>query len=101
MADEKSWTGKWLRVEEHGEWEVLLKRLVERGVGAEQGVKMIVRDGCGGLGKALVNVYGSSILDQRCIFHTLKNVADQASTALKGKDQRETKNKLMEQAAHI
>lgn len=44
--------------EEHTEWEVLLKRLVERGRGAEQGLKMIVRDGCGGLGKALVNVYG-------------------------------------------
>jgi putative transposase len=87
--------------EEHTEWEVLLKRLVERGIGAEQGLKMIVRDGCGGLGKALVNVYGTSILDQRCIFHKLKNVADKARTALKGKDQREAKKKLMEQAAHI
>jgi transposase-like protein len=87
--------------EEHTEWEVLLKRLVERGIAAEHGLKMIVRDGCGGLGKALVNVYGSSILDQRCIFHKLKNVADKARTALKGKDQREAKKKLMEQAAHI
>jgi hypothetical protein len=87
--------------EEHGEWEVLLKRLQERGVGAEQGLKMIVRDGCGGLGKALLNVYGTSILDQRCIFHKLKNVADKASTALKGKDHCQAKKKLMEQAAHI
>lgn len=87
--------------EEHTQWEVLLKRLLERGVGAEQGLKMIVRDGCGGLGKALLNVYGNSILDQRCIFHKLKNVADKASTALKGKDHRQAKKKLMEQAAHI
>lgn len=87
--------------EDHAEWEVLLKRLKERGIGAEQGLKMIVRDGCGGLGKALVKVYGNSILDQRCIFHKLKNVADKASTDLKGKDHREAKKKLMEQAAHI
>src|SRR5436305_5301704 len=42
--------------EEHGEREVLLKRLKERGIGAEQGLKMIVRDGCAGLGRAMVNV---------------------------------------------
>ena len=87
--------------EEHTEWEVLLRRLVERGIGVEQGLKMIVRDGCGGLGKALVNVYGKRILDQRCIFHKLHNVADKASTALKGKDHRQAKKELMEQAAHI
>ena len=87
--------------EDHTEWEVLLKRLLERGIGAEQGLKMIVRDGCGGLGKALAQVYGKSILDQRCIFHKLQNVADKASTDLKGKDHREAKKELMEQAAHI
>jgi hypothetical protein len=87
--------------EDHTQWEVLLKRLLERGIGAEQGLKMIVRDGCGGLGKALAKVYGKSILDQRCIFHKLHNVADKASTDLKGKDHREAKKELMEQAAHI
>jgi putative transposase len=88
--------------EDSTEWEVLLKRLKERGVGAEQGLKMLVRDGCGGLGKALVKVYSNSILDQRCIFHKLKNVADKASTDFKGKEQRrEKKKELMEQAAHI
>jgi putative transposase len=87
--------------EDHTQWEVLLKRLLERAIGAEQGLKMIVRDGCGGLGKALTKVYGKSILDQRCIFHKLHNVADKASTDLKGKDSREAKKELMEQAAHI
>src|SRR5436305_8563619 len=87
--------------EEHTEWEVLLKRLKERGVGAEQGLKMIVRDGCAGRGKALAQVYGNSILDQRCIFHKLRNVADKASTDLKGKEHREVRKELMEQAAHI
>jgi putative transposase len=87
--------------EEHTQWEGLLKRLRARGVEAEQGLKMIVRDGCGGLGKALANVYGNSILDQRCIFHKLRNVADQANTDLKGKDHREAKKELLKQAAHI
>jgi putative transposase len=59
---------------------------------------MLVRDGCGGL----VEVYGNRLLDQRCIFHKLKNVADKASTDFKGKEQRrEKKKELMEQAAHI
>ncbi len=63
---------------------------------------MIVRDGCGGLGKALVNVYGNSLLAQRCIFHKLKHVADKASTDFKEKEHRhEIKKELMEQAAHI
>jgi putative transposase len=87
--------------EDHAQWELLLIRLKERGVEAKQGLKMIVRDGCGGLGKALVKVYGNSILDQRCIFHKLQNVADKASTDLKGKDQRQAKKELMEQAASI
>jgi putative transposase len=87
--------------EDHTEWEPFLKRLKGREVNAEHGLKMIVRDGCGGLGKALVKVFGNSILDQRCIFHKLKNVADKASTELKGKDHRETKQELMKQAAHI
>jgi|SRR5882762_868246 len=87
--------------EDHAQWELFLMRLKERGVEAKQGLKMIVRDGCGGLGKALVKVYGNSILDQRCIFHKLQNVADKASTDLKGKDQRQAKKELMEQAASI
>jgi putative transposase len=88
--------------EDHTEWEPFLKRLKERGVIAEKGLKMIVRDGCGGLGKALVKVFGTSILDQRCIFHKLQNVADKVSTDLKDKDhRRKIKKELMEQAASI
>ncbi len=61
--------------EEHTHWEVLLNRLFQRGVQAEKGLKMIVRDGCGGLAGAIAQVYGPCVLDQRCIFHTLHNVA--------------------------
>ena len=88
--------------EDHTEWEPFLKRLKEREVNPEKGLKMIVRDGCGGLGKALVKVYADSILDQRCIFHKLKNVADKASTDFKEQDRRhEMKRELMKQAADI
>ena len=87
--------------DDHTEWVPFLKRLKEREVNAEHGLKMIVRDGCGGLGKAPAKVYGNSILDQRCIFHKLRNVADKASADLKGKDHRQAKQELMEQAAHI
>ncbi|GAC1402835.1 MAG: hypothetical protein NVS4B12_22760 [Ktedonobacteraceae bacterium] len=34
--------------EEHTHWEVLLNRLFTRGVDPEKGLKMVVRDGCGG-----------------------------------------------------
>ncbi len=61
--------------EEHTHWEVLLNRLFQRGVQAEKGLKMIVRDGCGGLEGAVAQVYGPCVLDQRCVFHKLHNVA--------------------------
>ena len=61
--------------EEHTHWEVLLNRLFQRGVQAEKGLKMIVRDGCGGLEEAVAQVYGPCVLDQRCVFHKLHNVA--------------------------
>jgi putative transposase len=88
--------------EDHNEWQTFLERLKERDVSASKGLKIMVRDGCGGLGKALVKVYGDSILDQRCIFHKLRNVADKASTDFKGQEERhQLKKKLMEQAAFI
>ena len=67
--------------EGHKEWEVLLNRLEQRGVGPETGLKMVVRDGGGGLKQAIELVYGSKVIDQRCIFHKLQNV-------LKGVSQR-------------
>jgi len=54
--------------EDHEEWEVLLHRLRKRGAKAENGLKAIIRDGCGGLGQAVHLVYGQSVIDQRCIF---------------------------------
>ena len=87
--------------EEHSQWEVLLNRLWRRGVQPEKGLKMSVRDGCGGLAEALAQVYGSSVLDQRCIFHKLHNVASKARSELKGKAHQEERQQLMKEASTI
>ena len=87
--------------EDHTQWEHLLNRLWRRQVTAEQGLQMIVRDGCGGLGEAVALVYGNSILDQRCIFHKLKNVGEKVRSELKGKEHQATRKAVMEQAALI
>jgi putative transposase len=87
--------------EEHTQWETLLTRLWKRGVQPETGLKLVVRDGSGGLGEALALVYGTSVLDQRCIFHKLRNVAEKARSELKGEEKREQRKHLMEQAKEI
>ncbi len=87
--------------EEHTQWEKLLNRFWERGVRPERGLQMVVRDGSGGLGEALAFVYGSTVLDQRCLFHKLRNVADKARSELKGEEKREERKQLLEQASAI
>ena len=87
--------------EDHTQWELFLNRLWQRGIQAERGLKMLVRDGCGGLGEALALVYGNSILDQRCVFHKLKNAGDKVRSELKGKEHRETRKEILRQAALI
>jgi len=87
--------------EGHTEWEVFLNRLKNRGVTAEKGLQAMIRDGGGGLGQALGGVYGSTVLDQRCIFHKLKNVADKCRTELKGDEHKEERKQLMQQASAV
>jgi hypothetical protein len=87
--------------EKHEEWKVLLDRLVERGAKAENGLKAIIRDGCGGLGRAVELVYAQSVVDQRCIFHKLKNVRDKCRTELKGDDHREQSRQLLQEASAV
>ena len=41
------------------------------------------------------------MLDQRCIFHKLKNVADKARRELKGEEKREERKQLIKQAKTI
>lgn len=87
--------------EEHTHWEVLLNRLFKRGVEPEKGLKMIVRDGCGGLEEAVAHVYGPGVLDQRCVFHKLHNVGTKVRSELKGKEQQEQRKQLMQEASEI
>jgi putative transposase len=82
-------------------WETLLQRLCKRGLRPENGLQAVIRDGCGELGKALAQVYGSSVLEQRCIFHKLLNVADKCREDLKGQEKKEERQQLLEQARAI
>ena len=80
---------------------MLLDRLVKRGATSENGLKAIIRDGCGGLGQAIDQVYGKSVIEQRCIFHKLKNVRDACRTELKGEDYQEERSQLMQEACAV
>lgn len=82
--------------EDQTAWERLVQRLWERGVKLETGLQAIVRDGTEGLEQALDYIYGSALVQQRCIFHKLRNVSDKCI----GLD-REGKKPLMEQAAAV
>jgi hypothetical protein len=50
-------------------------RLYERGLTGERGLRLIVHDGNGGVTSALSYGY-FDVLEQRCIFHKIQNVAD-------------------------
>jgi len=82
-------------------WEPFVHRLWERGLRPETGLQAVVRDGCGELGEAIAWVYGSTVTEQRCIFHKLRNVADKCREELKGEEKKETRKLLMEQASAI
>jgi hypothetical protein len=82
-------------------WETLVHRLWERGVRPEHGLQAVIRDGCGELGEAVALVYGSTVVEQRCIFHKLRNVAEKCREELKGETNKETRKQLVEQASVI
>ena len=87
--------------EEHTQWEKLLNRLWQRGLQPEKGLQMVVRDGGGGLGEAVALVYGSAVIEQRCLFHKLRNVADKCRSAFKGEEKKEEKKQFLQQASAI
>ena len=101
MAGVKSSIGRLLEAESIPIGKSCSPRLWTREVQLEKGLQMIVRDGSGGLGEAVALVDGSSVLDQRCIFHKLKNVADKARSELKGEEKREERKQLIKQAKTI
>ena len=79
----------------------MLNRLWQRGLRPENGLQMVVRDGSGGLGEAVALVYGSQVIEQRCLFHKLRNVADKCRSEFKGKEQQEEKQQFLEQVRAI
>ena len=87
--------------EEHTHWHTLLDRLQQRGLTLEAGLQAIVRDGGGGLGEAVALVYGSQVIEQRCLFHKLRNVADKGREDLKGEEHKATRQQLLAEASAI
>jgi hypothetical protein len=88
--------GIWLTIQSQTQTEKLDRRKRQRK--ARQGKRMVVlvalgfwNDGSGGLGEALALVYGLTVLDQRCLFHKLRDVADKARSELKGGEKRDAR----------
>ena len=46
-------------------------------------------------------VYGTTVVEQRCIFHKMRNVADKCREELKGEKKKEERKKLMTQVSAI
>ncbi len=46
-------------------------------------------------------MYGTTVIEQRCIFHKLRNVSDKCREELKGEANQETRKQLLEQARAI
>jgi len=82
-------------------WDPFVHRLWERGVRPENGLQAVIRDGCGELGEAVAWVYGTTVVEQRCIFHKMRNVADKCREELKGEQQKEERKQLMTQVSAI
>jgi transposase-like protein len=87
--------------DEQTQWEGVVESSLDARSTTRKGLKMIVRDGCGGLEGAVALVYGKSVLDQRCVFHKLKNVGDKVRSELKGEEKREKRKEMMKQAKTI
>ena len=56
----------------------MLHRLWQRGLTPEKGLQAVVRDGNGGLGEAVAYIYGTRVIEQRCVLHKLRHVADKS-----------------------
>jgi cell division protein FtsL len=87
--------------EDHQEGEVRVQRLWERGCQPERGLQLVGRDGSDGLGEALALVSGTTVPEQRCLFHQLQNVGTTCRSEHKGTEQREWRTLVMEQAAAV
>jgi putative transposase len=100
------WVLDWERAEgeDAASWERLLERLRQRGVSAEQGLKLIVSDGSEGLAAALETVdLGPGVRHQLCVFHKLRNLGKAVKAALAGsnEEKRKRRREVVTEAATI
>jgi transposase-like protein len=96
----------WERAEQEDQesWERLLERLRQRGMTAENGLRLIVSDGSEGLAAALAMVnLGPEVRHQRCVFHKLRNVGKAVKAALaESKEEKgEQRRQVVKEAAAI
>lgn len=89
------WVLDWERAEQEDKesWGRLLERLRERGLSAENGLKLIVSDGSEGLAAALELVdLGKGVRHQLCVFHRLRNIGKAVKRLLReGQEARDEK----------
>ena len=83
------------------DWRHLLDRLWERGVRPVAGLQAIIRDGKGELGAAVTLVDDTCVIEHRCVFHKLRNVADKAREDLSGEARRKSRMQLLDQARSL
>jgi len=108
------WVVDWERAtqEDQAGWERLLERLRQRGVTAQQGLRLIVSDGGEGLAAALGLVdLGPGVKHQRCAFHKLRNIGKavkgvlavgQAPNSLEAREaRRKRREEVLKEAAAI
>ena len=57
--------------------------------------------GVAGLGRRFELVYRATVIDQRCIFHKLKNVSAACRKELKGDKHKEERKQLLQQASAV
>ena len=100
------WVLDWERAEaeDRESWERLLERLRQRGLSAEQGLRLIVSDGSDGLKAALEMVdLGPGVRHQLCVFHKLRNIgkAVRAALAESRQDKQARRREVVREAAAI
>lgn len=92
------------REEDQESWQRLLERLLERGLCAARGLRLMVNDGSAGLKEALEIVYfGPGVEYQRCVFHKLRNVLRdvEGEEDMSRKERRKRRTEVLRDATEV
>lgn len=94
----------WVRAdgEDTASWQRFLELLYEAGLTPENGLTLLVTDGCPGLLAARENVYWTTPV-QRCVFHKLRNLAQALTlpSSLDRQARQHYRSQFLRQAARI